>query len=392
MVDIQTIAAIIFIALMILFLYWQRKKIYIQRILFPVLYFAMYKTQWGIDLMDKIAKKLPRTVRVFGYTGIIIGFLGMAFISVTLIYNLIQLFFVPTAASGVGLVLPFRVKGSFFVPFFYWIIAIFILAVVHEFSHGVVAKVYGLKIKSSGLAFLGVIVPVLPAAFVEPDEKALRQKSHREQLSVFAAGPLANIIVAFLVVLLFVVAFTPLANAMLAPEGVRITGLIDEQSPAALVGLERDQVITHVNDVRVFELANFSALLNETKPGDTITLKADNTTYRLKLGTNPENENLSYMGVYIRQEMEIKETFSERYGNFTGRFLLWLIGLFYWLYVLNLGIGLFNLLPLGPLDGGRMFLVALTSKFGEARAMSIWKNVSLFFLFIIIVNLLFAFF
>jgi membrane-associated protease RseP (regulator of RpoE activity) len=60
---------------------------------------------------------------------------------------------------------------------------------------------------------------------------------------------------------------------------------------------------------------------------------------------------------------------------------------------LNIGIGLFNLLPLGPIDGGRMLKASL-DKFikDEKKAEMIWKRVSLFFLAVVIINLLFGFF
>ena len=82
-----------------------------------------------------------------------------------------MLFTKPAASSGVGLVLPFKAKGVFYVPFFYWIISIFVIAVVHEFSHGLIARANNIKVKSSGFAFLALLVPIIPAAFVEPDEK-----------------------------------------------------------------------------------------------------------------------------------------------------------------------------------------------------------------------------
>ena len=32
-----------------------------------------------------------------------------------------------------------------------------------------------------------------------------------------------------------------------------------------------------------------------------------------------------------------------------------------WVFIINIGLGLANLLPIGPLDGGRMLLTVLTS-------------------------------
>ncbi len=184
--DLQTVAAFIFIILLSLFLYLRRKKLDTHGP-FPFLYFSMYRTKLGIGLMDKLAGKWNRLFKWLGYIGIIVGFLGMIAICVALIDNIYNIMTQPEAAPGVGLVLPFQMKGAFYVPFFYWIISIFIIALVHEFAHGVIARAHNLKVKSSGFAFLGVLAPIIPAAFVEPDEKALVKRPHRQQLSVFAA-------------------------------------------------------------------------------------------------------------------------------------------------------------------------------------------------------------
>jgi membrane-associated protease RseP (regulator of RpoE activity) len=59
--------------------------------------------------------------------------------------------------------------------------------------------------------------------------------------------------------------------------------------------------------------------------------------------------------------------------------------------LLNLGIGLFNLVPLGPVDGGRMLRLVLHKFFEKKRADKIWKNISVFFLTIILINILAGF-
>ena len=51
--DLQTVALIVFLALMFLFLYSKRKDIEIQKILpFYLLYFVMYRTKWGLRFMN----------------------------------------------------------------------------------------------------------------------------------------------------------------------------------------------------------------------------------------------------------------------------------------------------------------------------------------------------
>ena len=204
--NIEIISIIVFLLFLLFVLYYWRRNVAVQKILFPILYFAMFRTKFGIKFMKSFSKKHPKLVSALGVIGVYIGFLGMAFIAWALIWNLIQTIMSPVAVQGVALVLPFKAKGVFYVPFFYWIISIFVLAIVHEFAHGVVAKRYGVKIKSSGFAFFCIFIPLIPAAFVEPDEKTLVKKTRMQQLSVFAAGPLANVIlgIACLLILTFV--------------------------------------------------------------------------------------------------------------------------------------------------------------------------------------------
>jgi len=70
----------------------------------------------------------------------------------------------------------------------------------------------------------------------------------------------------------------------------------------------------------------------------------------------------------------------------------WIAGLLFWLFLLNLGIGLFNLLPIGPLDGGRMFQLVCFKFFKKkSTAMKVWGYTSVIFVTIILANLLAGF-
>jgi hypothetical protein len=134
MADFQTISAILFILLLCLLLYAYRKKLIIQKIAYPFLYVILWKTKLGLRLMGRMAKRCPKLMRFLGYCGAVIGFIGMVLIAYLLIKNLINIIIEPATGAGVALVLPFKFKGSFYIPFFYWIISIFKIAVVHEFS------------------------------------------------------------------------------------------------------------------------------------------------------------------------------------------------------------------------------------------------------------------
>src|SRR3989344_3859841 len=290
MADFQIVAAVLFVIALAIFVYIKRKNLETKQVIPYFIYFSMYKTKLGLSLMDSISKKYRKIVMSLGYFGILVGFIGMAIICYALINNLYTLFTEPEATSGVGLVLPFKGKGIFYVPFFYWIISIFVIAVVHEFSHGLIARAHNLKVKSSGFAFLGLIIPIIPAAFVETDEKELRKRPHKQQLSIFAAGPFSNIIFALLFLAIASLVIAPLANAIIEPNGVKFAGYAkgDGIYPAEKAGIGIGETIQEIDNKPTAYLSNMTAILSSKKPGDTLRIKTDKSFYEIKLDKNPK--------------------------------------------------------------------------------------------------------
>ncbi|HLG23999.1 MAG TPA: site-2 protease family protein [Candidatus Nanoarchaeia archaeon] len=391
--DFQSIAAIIFIVLLTIYVYAKRSKLETKSLIPYVLYFSMYRARWGLKLMDSWAKKFPKTTRALGYIGIVVGFIGMAFICFTLVQNLYHIFTKPAATAGVGIVLPVKAKGVFYVPFFYWIISIFVIAVVHEFAHGLIARAHNMKVKSSGFAFLGLIVPIIPAAFVEPDEKQLRKRPHKEQLSVFAAGPFSNVITAFAVFAIAAFLLTPVIDGFVKADGIKITDYTkgDEKFPTELSGISIGEIIKEVDGKPVLYVDNLSTTFKAKKPGDSVIITTDKQSYELKLAANPENKSAAYMGAYLEQSTRIDDGVKAKYGTFLPNSLLWFYGLLIILFILNLGIGLFNLVPIGPLDGGRMMQLAAIKIFGVKTGNKVWAYVGFFFLGLILINVVAGF-
>ncbi|MBI2101611.1 site-2 protease family protein [Candidatus Woesearchaeota archaeon] len=395
MIDFQTIAAIVFLIVLTILVFLKRKNLDTKQIIPYFLYFSMYRTKFGLGLMDKLSKKCGRFIVYAGYAGVFAGFAGMAFIGFMLAASLVDIFVKPEAAQGVGLVLPFKAKGVFFVPFFYWIISIFVIAVVHEFAHGLIARAHNLRVKSSGFAFLGIAIPIIPAAFVEPDEKELRKRSHKEQLSVFAAGPFSNIIAAFLCLAILSFLIAPLANAAIEPNGVKITDYVrgkgNEKFPAENAGMKIGEVIQSVDGNPTPYVGNLSSALRGKKPNDAALIKTDRSSYEIKLARNPDNGSLAYIGAYLEQSTRIKDDVRKNYGLLLPNALVWVTGLFVFLYILNLGIGLFNLVPIGPLDGGRMLQLVLQKFFDKEKSSRIFYYTGMFFLAVILANIVAGF-
>ena len=86
------------------------------------------------------------------------------------------------------------------------------------------------------------------------------------------------------------------------------------------------------------------------------------------------------------QSTKIKDNVKAKYGEFIPNSITWAAGLFVFLYILNFGIGLFNLVPIGPLDGGRMLQLPLHKYFGEKKGNRVLAYVSLVFFIIILMN------
>src|SRR3989338_3264354 len=387
MLDFQTIAAIAFLAVLTIFVFLKRKKLDTKQLVPYVLYFSMYRTTWGLKIMDSLAKKYRKFVVYIGYFGSFGGFLGMIFISFMLVSSLVSLFTKPEAPAPVGFVLPFKAEGIFYVPFFYWIISIFVIAVVHEFAHGLVARAHNIKVKSSGFAFLGLVVPIIPAAFVEPDEKELRKRPYKEQLSVFAAGPFSNIVAGFLFLLIASFLIAPAASAVIEYNGVKIADYVKDSNkfPAEKAGMKIGEVIQQADNNPTPYVGNLSAVLKSKKPDDVVTIKTDKSSYEVKLAKNPENESMAYLGAYLEQSTRIKDSIIANYGEFLPKALMWLLELLVFLYILNLGIGIFNLVPIGPLDGGRMVQLALYKMLGKEKGNRLWYNIGIFLGIIILI-------
>ena len=80
--DVQTIASIIFVLFLTLFILLKRKNMQTQKILFPLLYFSMYRTQYGIKFMDSFARRFKKPLVFLGYAGIAVGFPALGFVFV----------------------------------------------------------------------------------------------------------------------------------------------------------------------------------------------------------------------------------------------------------------------------------------------------------------------
>ncbi len=373
----------LFYLLIILFLYLKRKKVDVQaKVIF------LYRMQWGIKWMDKYSKKFREWVILLGYTGVGVGFVGLVFISYYLVRTLIEYFTVEEIVSSASLVYPgMTVPGLGILPFWDWIIAIFIIAVVHEFSHGIVAMAHKLKVKNTGIVLLG---PIL-GAFVEPDENQLRKKEDIVQYSVLAAGSFSNIVLAVLALLLLTL-IAPALSGMATGDGFTFDSYVSEDLPFAKAGILPGTIVNGINGQGITKFEEFSEELRVYRPGEKITINTEIEDYTITLAQNPDFPKRGFLGIKeIKNEYEIKEKYQSSFWTFIHSFITWFTGFLRWLFLLSLGIGIFNLLPLPIVDGGRMAQVFLQRLKGKEKGDRYYAKVSIFFLIVLLLNLVYPF-
>ncbi|MEK6914176.1 MAG: site-2 protease family protein [Nanoarchaeota archaeon] len=204
---------IIFSLFVIWFLYKRRSNLKREGIMY------LYRTKVGIKFIDYIGAKYKKFLSVYAFIGVIVGYFLM-FSMVWFLYKLLSIYlFNPDIVRAIKIpplmplipYLPEAFNISFLPPFYftYWIISIAVIALFHEFAHGIIARRYNIKILTTGFGFLG---PFL-AAFVEPDEKDMENKSKYHQLAVLSAGVFTNLLLSILFFLLlsifFLAAYAP---------------------------------------------------------------------------------------------------------------------------------------------------------------------------------------
>jgi len=381
--DFQWVSLIVFLVVMSLVILKHKRKLEIQKMLFPVLYAGLFRTGFGIEFMKKISKKYQELIKFLGLCGIGFGFAGMLFMFISLVQTVITIIKTPSVGSGVAIILPqTNIPGIGFLPFWYWLIALFVIVLIHEFSHGIVAKANGVKIKSSGLGFFAFFIPIVPLAFVEPDEKAMAKVDDHVKYSVFAAGPFSNLLTALVILLLFFVFFFPMDGMLTEKDGISFTS-INESYPSSII--PEDFVLREFNNDEVLDVNEFVLKMQQVRPGETILLGDGINSYNLTAVTNPTDNKSAFIGVTnFANEVKIKDGVNSIFYNIYKWFrdLFKIIGIFSFL------IGLVNLLPLGPVDGGQMMNTLLSRIFKDQdKAKRRFVQISLITLFLILLSM-----
>lgn len=351
----------------------------------------MWRTKRGLNFIDRVAGISKRGWRAYGTLAAGVGTCMMVFIFVTLAFNLVFILTHPAVKlPGVILAYPGLIPGLSIVA---WLIAIGSILLVHEFSHGILLHAQGLQTKSVGVMFLVAI----PGAFVEPNEKQLMRAPVSKRLRMFAAGSMGNFV-------LGVVCLAVLLMLLVPKPGIHVSAVYADYPAENLTLGSR---VYQFDNVPINTLEDYYDFMDDKQPGDNIWVLTDSENVYVTIAEAPENENRGILGVglmsatsrwnFVNPLYTMAAGMSELLGRpvfhpyVYDTLVPWgVIDILKWMFVLNLGVGLFNMLPAVPLDGGYMMQAIIEHKTSKEKAKKVVRVLSFIVLALILVNLLLA--
>ncbi len=401
--------------------------------------FFMLRTRRGLGLMDKLGKW-----KVSWPLGWLMLYL-MPVAGAVSLYFILQLVAIylspqgPAVAASVRTISPlanFLLPGiNPYLPLSVWL-AVIVAVVIHEAAHGIIARSLGIPIKSAGVLLL-LFLPI--GAFVEVDDKQLKETRSRDSLRVLAAGSGINFIVGIACIVLLILTVSAMVPAA---RGAAIVGVVPDSpslhSPAYLAGIQPGDYVVALNnapitDLTVLHNGSFSVgeKVNITvwRDGRTTTIPVVLSNYTQIIINNTSGQTTTvtspFLGVYSESYAQMQattNTYSTAYKFSPMAYLAWiptftrfesyipfsdqLVGLYtsplgaltpavtsslYWMFFVNFNLAIFNSLPIYPMDGGQAFETALKGagrgRISEELARRVTTGVTLaifFALFIIV--------
>jgi membrane-associated protease RseP (regulator of RpoE activity) len=200
---------------------------------------------------------------------------------------------------------------------------------------------------------------------------------------MLSAGSFSNILLGFLLMFFTVNLMLPAFTT--STPGIYIAG-VTENGPADLGGINTGDIVTEVNGDATETLESMYAVFKTVKPGDSVTFKTTTAVHRFKAGDNPENGG-AFFGIFLVEcEGVLGPTcYNTKYG--IPQNVFWFVyEVLAFTFFLNVGIGIFNLLPLKPFDGGRMVEV-VAKKYIPKQSKSIVRGAGIATLLLILVAL-----
>jgi membrane-associated protease RseP (regulator of RpoE activity) len=369
-------------------------------------------TPFGLDFFDRVAKWRGAKIYADFNTYLMPAITGLAiFLIIGSLLIMLGNANARGAVADVGPAANLLIPGlNPFLPIGYGWAALIITIVIHEAGHGIVARVYNIRVDSTGLVlFLGLPI----GAFVNIERDELNRATLKQKSAVLTAGPLNNMILAgaCLVMLYLVVStLTPLPPDPNAPQfGVFVVN-VNSGSLAQSIGIEPESVVQYVGGQQIVSLddlgENLRANLGNTiditwmnAAGDAITRQAtlppavEPGQGILGVGVRalaPDSQAVldRYKGAFSSNPLALllpptmqqdvvpySDAMAPRYeSSVLGNAFAPVANMLFWLWFINFNVGIFNALPIGPLDGGQMY-GALIEK--RAKSAVLAKNANM---------------
>jgi len=377
--NFELVSILIFVAFLLAIIYKDRGSIEFK---FGLI---IRRSTRGKRVIYDLAWRYWRQLKTIGTLAVIVASLASIYATYILFHSTYNILIKKMKESTLRVVLPsvegVRLPGFILgVPFWYWIISVFIVLTAHEPLHALMARVEKVEIKSFGL----LIFFILPGAFVEPNERQLKRLKTMGKLRVFAAGSFGNLLIALITFLLILV-FGEFISLFIEPTGVNYESLIPG-SNAEKVNLEG--VIIKINDEEVKTTEDLARIMQNFTPGEKINVTTTKSVYEIET-IKDEETGKALIGISMPYVEYKYKWFLSKYGRVSRSglsILQWIGGLFYWIFILNLGVGIFNLFPLKPLDGGLM-MEAVFEHFFNKKGRYISNAISILTLGLVIFNI-----
>lgn len=355
-------------------------------------------TPYGLKFFDKVSKtKAARFYAKFN-TYLMPAITVMAlFLIIGSVAALFSSETIREGARGIGPQANLLIPGlNPYLPIMEGWIALVITIIVHEAGHGVIARVYGVKVESTGLVlFLGIPI----GAFVNIEREELDRISTKQKSSILTAGPMTNIVLAgismfFILLITSTLVVTNPADPNLY--GVVITN-VNPGSLAESVGLTKGAIIQQIQGSPIENPVELNDNLNNNL-GKLVTIdiiNGEGNSQAIQATLPAEREpGKGILGVSITPIADPKEVL-DRYNSmiFTsplgllappsfvqgmvpysdfnadkytsplfGSYYTIPANLFFWLWFINFNVAIFNALPIGPLDGGQLYNSLINKK------------------------------
>jgi len=309
--------------------------------------YFMYKSEALNSFLDRAANKWRFFWLVWSNIGLAFS-IGLMVLGIIyfLVNNLLHIFQPISQAASFVLLIPVLTIRLYWLPYFFLAAVVIILS--HELAHGVVARLEGIPVLSTGV--LGFLL--FPGAFVEPDEKEFEKASLLARLRMLATGSSTNLVTALLVTLLMTGLFVPSTAGVLIQEVV-------PNGPADKAGLQQWDVIKAINGTPILGPQNFSDFMSKVQPNTMLTVIVlhDNKEEPRNITTAADATNSSRAIIGIGGGFGYRPN---RLGldQYSGVHLFWAL---FWIYLLGVNVAIFNMLPAFPFDGEKVLYYPLDS-------------------------------